>query len=323
MVDVPVPRPGPREVLVKTAGIGVNFADLRVRSGGYVHQPPLPLTPGFEASGYVAAVGQGALDVAADPDALAVGTPVVAGDAREAYAEYAVAPADLVFALPRGKSLAAAAAWPVNYTTAWCALHLRGGLEPGQTVLVHAAAGGVGSAAVQLAKRHGAVVVATASSAAKLEHAVAAGADHVINYVDEDFVSAARRLLGAEHPVDLVVDSVGGETFTNSLDLIRPWGRLVSFGQSADTPAVIDAYRAGIPRHLDIRFFARGSLTSSTAPRDRAILQDAMRALLHLWEEGGFDPATVTTLPLEEAAEAHRRLSDRGHLGKFVLDPEA
>lgn len=323
VADVPIPDPGEGEVLIRTAGIGVNFADLRMRSGGYVHQPPLPLIPGFEASGYVIAAGAGAELAAAEPEALTEGTPVVAGDARDAYAEYALAPADLVFRLPASQDLKAAAAWPVNFLTAWCALHLRGGLEAGQTVLVHAAAGGVGTAAVQLAKLHGATVVATASSPAKLQHAVSDGADHAIDYTREDFVEATRnRLPGGQHPIDLVLDSVGGATFIKSLDLIRPWGRLVSFGQSSDEPAVLDAYRAGIPRHLDIRFLARGSLTNSSVPEDREILRTTMGTLLDLWSAGKFETRTVTTLPLSQAAEAHRRLSDRGHIGKFVLDPE-
>jgi NADPH2:quinone reductase len=293
-----------------------------MRAGSYVSQPALPVTPGFEVSGHVEAVGPNARELAVDPSVLEIGTPVVAGHAEGGYAEYALAPADLIFRIPKGNDVRDAAALPVNYLVAWLALFEKGGLRPGETVLVHAAGGGVGMAITQLAHYSGARVVATASNSAKLEVARRAGADVTINYVEGDFVEAVREELGGERPIDLVLDSVGGQTLVDSLELIGPWGRLVGFGQASDTPATLDVYRSLIPNHLDLRFLARGSLTSSREPRDRAVLYDTMARVVHLWGAGAIGSPEVHRLPLRQAAEAHRRMGERSHVGKILLDPE-
>lgn len=320
-LEVPRPEPGPAEVLIRVAAAGVNFGDLRARAGEYARVPPLPLIPGFEAAGVVEEVGAGSQGVAFDPSLLVPGTPVVAGHAIGGYAEYALVPADLVFALPEGKSLEEAAAIPVNFFVAWAALQLKGALRAGETVLIHAGAGGVGSAAIQLARLMGAHVIATASSQAKLQVAREAGAHVLINYATGDFVEETRRQLGMAQPVHLVLDSIGGDTLIKSLDLLQPWGRLVGFGKASGMPANLDVYAAAIPRNLDLRFLARGGLTASRHPRDRAILFEGMRQVMAWWAMGAIRPINVQKLPLAQARHAHEMLANRSTIGKLLLIP--
>lgn len=321
VVSTPRPEPGPAEVLIRVAAAGVNFGDLRARAGEYARVPALPLIPGFEATGTIEGLGAGAQGAAYDPSLLKIGTPIVAGHAMGAYAEYALVPADAVFALPRGRSLEEAAAVPVNFFVAWAALHLKGGLRAGETVLIHAGAGGVGSAAIQLARLMGAYVLATASSEAKLEVARQAGAQVLINYATHDFVAEARRQMGSAQPVHLVLDSVGGETLVRSLDLLQPWGRLVGFGQASGVHSTLNVYAAAIPRNLDLRFLARGWLTNSRHPRDRAILFEGMQQVMAWWGSGAIRPISVRKLRLDEARRAHELLAARSTIGKLLLIP--
>lgn len=320
LAEVPRPTPGPGEVLLRVAASGVNFADTRARAGGYVDQPKLPFIPGFEATGWVESLGPGAEAMANDPALLKPGTPVMPGDATCSYAEFCVAPADLIFRLPEGHSLLEAAALPVSYVAAWLALFHKGRLVAGETVLVHAAGGGVGSAAVQIARWAGARVVAAASSEAKLEVARRAGADVTVRYGDVDFRTEVRDILGSNQPIDLVVDSVGGQLLSCALGLLRERGRAVNFGQASDDPLKLDLYESVIPYHLDLRFFARGRLTRSRHLKDRAILHQAMDGVVSLWARGDIGPVCVNYLPLESAGAAHEGLGRRASRGKYVLE---
>lgn len=322
VAEVDRPVPGVGEVLLRVAGAGVNFADLRTRMGATGHGPlaPLPHIPGLEAVGIVEAIGPIEAAPAADEPPIRPGAAVVAGAARGGYAEYAIAPADLLFPLPPGKSFEEAAAVPVNFTTAWLVLVFRGQVKAGETVLIHAAGGGVGGALVQLARHRGARVVATASSAEKLERAAEMGADALVNYAERDFVEAIRDELGAERPIDVVLDSVGGPVLARSLELLPLWGRLVGYGQASGEQSSIDSY-AAIPYNLDLRFISRGAITRSRRPEDRALLREAMAAAMDLWERGAMRPLYRTLLPLDQAAEAHRRLAARETVGKIILVP--
>ena len=319
--DVPRPVPGPGEVLLRVAAVGVNYADLKLRSGTYIKQPTLPVVPGFEVSGYIEEVGPGAAARCVDPSLLEFGTPVIAGDARAGYAEYAVAPADLLFRAPEGTAIETAAALPANFLVAWLALHHRAQMTAGETVLVHAAAGGVGLATVQLAKLAGATVVGTASSHAKLEAAMRVGLDFGFDYAKQDFVQQLRDHFGHPTPIDVVIDSVGGTTLVGSLDLLRPWGRYVGFGQASEEHASLDVYRALIPKHLEMRFLGRGLLTASSRPDDRAVLFQAMEQIVRLWGDAKIAPVVTQTFPLAAAAEAHTLLSNRSSVGKLLLLP--
>lgn len=315
IAEVPRPVPGAGEVLLRVAASGVNFADTRRRAEPGAAQP---VVPGSEPAGVVVELGPNAAAAAPDRAGLAVGTRVLATFAPGSYAEYVTAPAHVLHRVPEGKSLTEAAAFPINFLTAWFTVHHRAQVEAGQTVLVHAAGGGVGSAAVQLAKRAGCVVIAVASSEAKLALARSLGADHAIAS-GPGFANEVRALLGEPRPVDVVLDSVGGEVLVESLDLLRPWGRYVGYGQAGGTPATIDAYRAAIPFHLELRFVALRSLLLSADPGDRELLRQAMAHLLELWAAGAIRPGQVEVLEMDRAADAHDRLKARAVPGKLVL----
>ncbi|WP_349903436.1 quinone oxidoreductase family protein [Parafrigoribacterium humi] len=318
--DVPVPVPGPGEVLMRVSRAGVNYADTRQRRGTYVLQEPLPLVPGFEASGTVAAVGPGCGTQLPGQGPLEVGAEILAGDARNAYAEFCIVPADLVLACPEGKSVLSGASFSVSFTVAWLAAIYKGRVRAGQTVLVHAAAGAVGSAVVQLCALAGARVVATASTPRKLERALEAGASVAINYTDGDFREQVRGAFKSERPIDLVIDSVGGDVFVKSLDLLGRGGRLVGIGQASDQPATLDLYRSLIPYHLTVKFLARGSLAGSRHPSDRALLRHAFSSVVEMWGRDQITVADPVVLPLSEAASAHQMVADRSVVGKIVLE---
>ena len=307
LVDVPEPVAGPGQVVVEVAAAGVNYADVMMRRGLYVGGPPPPFVPGLEVAGRVASLGEGV-------DKVAIGQEVIALVPAGGYAERVVAPAAAVMPRPAGMSAVAGAAFPVNFYTADFALHFAGNLQPGQTVLVHAAAGGVGTAAVQLAKQAGARVIATASSAAKLERVRALGADVVVDYTTEDFVDVAKRETGGKG-VELVLESVGGDVFEQSVKALRSLGRLVVYGvASADV-------RRPDPRELLFRNLWIIGLHIGVLMQTPAIAGPASTRLFGLLASGRIAPQVGHVLALEEAARAHELLEDRANYGKIVLEP--
>jgi NADPH2:quinone reductase len=314
VTDVRRPEPGKGEVLLRVVASGVNFADTR--------QLPVPgaepVVPGFEAAGIVMEVGPNAAMVARDPSTVVVGARVVPACAAASYAEYITVPADVLYRVPDDKSLTEAAALPNNFLTAWVTAHHRGEIAPGHTVLVHAAGGGVGSAAVQLAKRAGCQVIATASSDSKLALAKSLGADHAISYAS-GFRDELRETLGSDRPVDVVLDSVGGDVLAESLEVIKPWGTYVGYGQTAGKPATLDVYRSAMPYNLDLRFSSLRNIILSSEPKDRDLLHRAMTSIVELWSAGAIRPSRVDVLALEQATEAQRRLTAREVVGKLVL----
>lgn len=322
VTERPLPHPGDGEIVVRVAASGVNLADVRMRSGQYPVPPPLPFVPGFEVTGHVESVGPGSAALVRDERLLQRGTAVVAAHAYSAYAEYAIVPADMLLPLPEGLDLTTAAAVPVAYGVAWMALHHRGELRPYETVLVHAAGSGVGLAAVHLASAAGARVIALASSREKLDLAKAAGASTVLPYVPEYPVDDLRVALGAGESVDLLIDSVGGPVLGAGLSTLRDGGRAVCFGQAGGLPLDLDLYQAVIPRQIEVRGLARGVLVDSRDPRDRGVVTDAVAHVLDLWAAGLVPDPVVHRLPLSDAAQAHRSMVDRSHVGKFILVPE-
>jgi NADPH:quinone reductase-like Zn-dependent oxidoreductase len=314
VVDVPVPEPGPGEVLIAAEAVGVNFADVWARLG--VEGAP-PYRPGIEVAGTVAAVGP---DVAAP----AVGDRVAATPYGTAggYAEQVRAPAELCFPVPAGMPATAAAALPLNYLTAYAAVEHAARPVAGERVLVQAAAGGVGLAAVQLARRHGVELYATASAA---KHAAlrAEGVAHPVDYRTADWVAEVMRRSG--DGVDVVVDGVGEDRFRRSLSVLRFGGRVVAYGYTAgvtgETEADVDLEKtlsAGVPLY-DLLSAARGIVGVHLAA-PTATLRRWWDRLLALHEAGGIAPR-VTELGLADAAEAHRRLHARENVGKLVLIP--
>lgn len=307
VVERPEPVAGPGQVVIAVEAAGVNYADVMMRRGLYTGGPKPPFVPGLEVAGKVTGVGEGVESVAEGDDVFALVT-------QGGYAERVAAFAPAVFRRPPGMSAVAGAAFPVNFYTADFALHHCGAVKAGRTVLVHAAAGGVGTAAVQLAKRAGARVIATASSAEKLERVRALGADVLVNYLEDDFLEVARRETSGAG-VDLVLESVGGDVFDKSVAALRGGGRLVVFGvASADV-------RRPDPRELLFRNLWVIGLHIGELMATPEVMGPASARLLGLLAAGEIAPQVGTVLPLEEAARAHELLSHRANYGKIVLEP--
>ncbi|MFI1723146.1 NADP-dependent oxidoreductase [Streptomyces sp. NPDC020489] len=287
-----VPEPGPGEVLLRVAGAGVNPGDTVLRSGRVLELVTLPWTPGNDVAGVVERVGEGVTRFGAGDEVYGM-LPV---SARGAYAEYVVAPAAALAPKPRNLDLARAAAVPLVAITAWQALSVLARVAPGDRVLIHAAAGGVGHVAVQLARELGAHVIGTARPG---KHAWlrGLGADELVDYTAGDFRAAVE-------PVDVVLDLVGGAYGPRSLDVLKPGGLLI--GASID-PGV-DEERAG----------ARGLryVWVAAEPSGRA-LEPITRRI----EDGRLTVAVERTYLLSEAAAAHRAIEEKRTTGKLVLVP--
>jgi NADPH:quinone reductase len=298
--DVPEPVRAPQEVLVDVAAAGVNFPDVLQSKGLYQYKPELPFTLGAEVAGTVRE--------APDGSPLAPGDRVVAFTTTGGFAETAAVDADRVFPLPDNVSFEAGAGLPMNYLTAHFALVVRGHLEAGQAVLVHGAAGGVGTACVQLAAALGATVIAVVSSDAKAEVARAAGAAHAVPV--DGFRDAVKELGG----VDLVVDPVGGDRFTDSLRCLRPLGRLLVIGFTAGEIPTLKVNRL-LLNNIDAVGVGWGAYALAR-PGYAAEQWDEL--LPHL-RSGALDPPIGASLPLEKAAEALAQIDERRVLGKIVL----
>ncbi|MDR9430284.1 MAG: NADPH:quinone oxidoreductase family protein [Natronomonas sp.] len=302
-------RPEPREgqVLIEVEAAGVNFADIMQRRGHYHGGPEPPYTPGMEVAGTIAEVGGG---VNREP-----GEKVVSLVNGGGYAEYAIADARGLLEIPDGLSFEEAAGFPVQWLTAHNCLHEWGELEGDETVLIHAAAGGVGSAAVQLADEAGATVIGTASTDEKLTIAADLGMDHGIRYIDESFTERVDELTDGEG-VDLVLDGIGGETSDESLDALKSFGRMVSFGAASGTP--------GRPNTTDLLF---GNKRVIGYHLGRAIEQQPMKVLgavpelTNLLAAGTLEVRVGHVFELTDAADAHRLIESRESSGKVVLGP--
>ena len=305
---VPTPSPDAGEVLIRVEAAGVNFIDLYQRSGAY--KMVLPFTPGQEAAGTVAAVGAGVTG-------FAVGDRVASYCGKlGGYAEYAIAPADTVVLLPAGVTTVQAAAALLQGMTAHYLTTTIFPLQPGDTCLVHAAAGGTGLLLCQLAKRRGARVIGTVSTAEKETLARAAGADEIIRYTEIDFAAEVKRLT-AGAGVQVVYDSVGKTTFTAGLGVLAPRGMMVLFGQSSGAVEPID------PQVLNARgslFLTRPTLAHYVAAR--AELEQRSGDLFRWIQEGTLHIRIDRRFPINEAADAHRALAGRGTTGKVLLEPQ-
>jgi NADPH:quinone reductase len=304
--DIPLPEPGPNEVRVKLEAIGLNFIDVYRRSGQYKLQ--LPAILGSEAAGVVDAVGSAVTE-------LRPGDRVGGAAIPNAYAEYAIAPAAQLVAIPAGIAMPEATAALLQGMTAHYLALSTFPLRAGQTALVHAAGGGVGALLTQIAARQGARVLATASTEEKAQIARECGASDVIFYTQTDFAAETRRLTGGAG-VDVVYDSVGKTTFDQSLDCLRPRGYLVLFGQSSGAVPPLD------PQVLN----AKGSLfltrpTLGNYMQDRAELLWRANDLFGWIQQGTLKIRVDRTFPLAEAATAHRYLESRAARGKVLLIP--
>lgn len=306
--EVETPEPGAGEVRIRVEYAGVNYADTGVRAGVAFgpHRHEMPVTPGFEVAGVVAALGEGV-------EGPAEGTRVVAVLESGGYAEYAVAEAGSVVEVPEGVGLeAAAAALLVQGVTAHGVLHDAGRFAPGESVLVQAAAGGVGSLAVRFARLAGAgSVVGTAGSGEKLELVRGLGADLAVDYGEEEW---PERVLEATdgRGVDVALESVGGESGARAFECLAPLGRLVMFGAASGKP---------MPPPDMMRLNVNGqTITGFGGPWIRpGRAQAARREISRHLQSGGLRPAIGLSLPLAEAAGAHRALEARETHGKILL----
>jgi NADPH2:quinone reductase len=305
-IDQPTPQPGPGEVLVKLEAIGVNFIDVYFRNGTY-KAPETPVKLGSEGAGVIAAVGEGV--------SLPVGQRVAYAMARGSYGEYAVVPSQVLVELPQSVAFDDAAAVMLQGMTAHYLTHSTFPLKPGQTCLVHAAAGGAGLLIVQLAKIAGATVIGTVSTREKAQLARERGADHLILYTEQDFVAEVKRLT-ENRGVGVVYDSVGSTTFHKSLDCLRPRGMLVSFGQSSGVVGQIDPLILSQKGSL---FLTRPSLANYVS--DPAELKQRSNDLFTWLAEGRLHVRIHKTYKLSEAAQAHRDLEARKTSGKLLLRP--
>ena len=307
LVDLPVPQPKSNEAVVKIQAAGVNFIDVYNRQGHY--KTPLPLVLGQEAAGVVSAVGS-------DVREVAVGDRVAYTSVLGSYAEYAAVPADRLVKTPDGVGDREAAAAMLQGITARYLTHDTYPLKKGETALIHAAAGGVGSLLVQMAHNIGARVIATVSTEEKAKLARAAGADEVILYTQADFEVETKRLTGGKG-VDVVYDSVGKTTFDKGLNVLRPRGMMTLFGGSSGAVAPIDPL---VLTQKGSLFLTRPSIGHYIATAQE--LRQRAGAVFGMIREGKLNLRIEHVYPLAEVQKAHRDLEGRKTTGKLLLLPE-
>ena len=314
LVDIPRPEPAPGEVLVRSMAIGVGKPDVLMRTGVYRWMPPLPATPGAEMTGMIEALGAG---VAARFPRLRIGAPVLVYHFKgRCYAEYAAVPAIDVTLLPDGIDLDQAVSMP-NYQVAWALMHRAARGVDIRTVYVNGAAGGIGSAVIQLGKVAGFKVIGGASSAEKCAFATAQGAAHTIDYSAERVVDRVLELTGGEG-VDLILDHVVGKNFTDSLDMLGNLGMIVSFNALGGTPEkeLFREMRAHLPKSPAVRCF-----TMHAYDHDPVGKRQVTDTVIGLFADRKVDPPIHERIPLAQARRAHEILDARAVMGKLLLMP--
>lgn len=323
--EVPDPQPKAGEVLIRVKSIGVNFADLLQRMGVYPGTPKPPFVPGLEIAGVVDKLSEGGKP--GEGESLKKGDAVAAITSFNAYAEWVAVPARQVYRLPDGITFDDAAAIPVNYLTAYHSIFTMGNLQPGDRLLVHGAAGGVGIAAVQLARARGLVVFGTAGRT-KQEYLRKIGVDHPIDYEKSDFVEVVRKY--APDGIEMVMDPIGGKSLARSQGCLGPTGRLVVYGFSAAVGA--DGKRSlsrslialmQTPRFHPLKLMSQnisiigvnlGKLQSRTA-----LVRGEMDELFRMYGAGKIRPVIAKSFRLDEAGLAHQFIHDRKNIGKVIL----
>src|SRR3954465_11180379 len=324
----PAPPGGRGEVRIAVKAAGINFADTMARIGLYPDAPKLPCVVGYEVAGDVESVGEGV-------EGHAVGDRVFAGTRFNGQAELVTVPANQVLALPEKLSYEEAAAFPVNYGTAYAALVIMGGLKAGERVLIHAAAGGVGISATQIAKGIGAEIFGTASGS-KHDAIREQGVDHPIDYRTADFEDEVRRITGGEG-VDVIMDALGPTSFRKDYRLLRQGGRLIMSGASK---LQTGSGKRDLPRAL--RAMARMSVATMPWWKSVGVMNENKGVfglnMLSWWdregsldrvtepllaglEKGDLKPVVAEAFPFDRAPDAHRFIEERRNVGKVVLVP--
>jgi NADPH:quinone reductase-like Zn-dependent oxidoreductase len=318
--EAPDPSPSDDEIRIRVRAAGINFADILARLGLYPDAPKPPMVVGYEVAGWVDAVGRNVVG-------FAEGDRVLALTRFGGYSDTVVVPAAQAFHFPDELSDSEAAAVPVNYLTASIALYKMAALAPGETVLVHNAGGGVGIAATQLARLRRATVIGTAS-AFKHDALRSFGVDHAIDYRHANVVDEVKKLTRGRG-VDVILDPIGGRSFTDSYRMLAPLGRLVIFGLSAAATGekrnFWRAFQAWLttPRFNPLSLINRNrgvfGLNVGHLWDERRQLAGTMEMLISELRAGRITPIVARTFPLDRAADAHRFIQSRGNIGKVVL----
>jgi NADPH:quinone reductase-like Zn-dependent oxidoreductase len=323
----PDPEVGPGEVRIAVKASGLNFADTAARVGVYPDAPKPPTVLGYEVSGEVESVGEGITE-------YSPGNRVVAGTRFGGHASMVSVPAAQVLRLPDRLSFEQGAAIPVNYSTAYCGLIVMGGIKRGERVLIHAAAGGVGTAAVQIARGRGAVVFGTASGS-KHDAIRKLGVEHPIDYTTQDFEAEVMRITDGEG-IDIAFDAIGPTSFRKDYRLLRPGGRLIMYGVSEvqegtkrSLRKVLGSLRrmpfATMPwwKSLNILSENKGvfALNMLAWWDKEGSIERITGPLMEELEAGELDPVVAESFPFEQAGDAHRFLGERKNIGKVVLVP--
>lgn len=311
LVERPVPAPAHGEVLIKVAAAGINGADLTQRRGKYAVPPGAPDVLGLEVSGDIVAVGGGVSE-------WAVGDQVCALLIGGGYSEYVTVPAPQCLPIPNGLTVVEAASLPEVAMTVWSNVFEIGRLQPGDTLLVHGGASGIGTFAIQLAHRLGSRVIATAGTAAKCERCVDLGATRAINYKTEDFVSVVAELTDGKG-VDVILDLVGGDYIQRGLQCLTPGGRLVMLAFKQASKVEIDC---GLIQQKNL--WLTGSRLRPRPIAEKGRIAAAVRKVVWpLVEAGAIKPIIDSTFALDAVQDAHRRMENGEHVGKVLLTVSA
>ncbi|AMJ61257.1 NAD(P)H-quinone oxidoreductase [Bosea sp. PAMC 26642] len=303
----PVPHPGPGEILVAVAAAGINRPDVLQRKGGYAPPAGASDIPGLEIAGEVVSLGEGT-------SRFSLGDKVCGLVAGGGYAQYAVVHESNALPVPAGLSLTEAAAIPETYFTVWTNVFQRGALTSGESFMVHGGTSGIGTTAIQLAKAFGATVIATAGSAEKCQACLDLGADHAINYREQDFAEAAKEATGGRG-VDLILDMVGGDYINRNYDAAADSGRIVQIAFLNGPKAEADFRRLMMKRLTH----TGSTLRPRTIAEKAAIASELHAKVWPLIESGRCRPVMFKTFPLTEAAAAHTLMESNAHIGKIVL----
>jgi len=304
--EIPIPSPGVGEVLIRNKAAALNFFDILLIQGKYQVKPPLPLTPGAEVSGYIEGIGDGVTG-------FEIGDRVNAMAVAGAYAEYSLASAAKTFRLPDLMSFEEAAGMTVTYQTSYFALNHRTRISPGEWLLVQAAAGGVGIAALQIGKALGAQVIAAVGSEEKFPFCLGQGADHAITYSDPGWVDQVKKITGG-HGADVIYDPVGGDVFDLSTKCLAAEGRLLVIGFAGGRIPTVAANRVLLKNHSIMGVYWGGYVE-----RNPRFMAETQEALFSMYEDHKIKPAFSESYKLEDAITAMKDLAGRRVQGKAVL----
>ena len=307
--SMPVPEPGPGEVLIKVAAAGVNRPDMMQRKGLYPPPPGATDVPGLEVSGTVVSVGQNVNEPPINSEVCAL---VTCGG----YAEYCLAAASICLPVPEKISLVNAAGIPETFFTVWTNVFERGQLKARESLLVHGGSSGIGTTAIQLGKAFGATVYTTAGTSEKCEFCENLGADVSINYREQDFSEEIKRLTEGKG-VNVILDMVGGPYFPKNIRLLADEGRLVQIALMQGSKAEVD-FRSLLLKRVTL---TGSTLRPRSVEEKTKIAQALQKNVWPLLESGAIRPIIHQTFPLKQASEAHRLMESSAHIGKILLKP--